>query len=333
MATLDDLIKDFTPLIRNEFLKVIATIKSGAVLSRMTAFIEAGDPIGAFKTLGLTPAALRPVTSIIEAAFERGGVLTITAIKKPKTATVFHFDVRNSRAEKIIKEQSDKLISGIEAETINNVRSLISQGVLDGRNPKNIALDIVGRVDPVTKRRVGGIVGLNEPQKAARDKAIKELQSLDVNYLTRERRDKRFDTVFKTAIKDKKPLSIETVNKLSGRYSDNLLHLRGETIGRTEAIAALNKSEYEAISQITESGNVKSKNVRRFWDSAGRDGKTRGSHLEMEGQEQGFDEPFTTPDGYKLMFPGDGSLGAPASQTVNCRCRVRLEVDWLAEAL
>jgi hypothetical protein len=43
----------------------------------------------------------------------------------------------------------------------------------------------------------------------------------------------------------------------------------------------------------------------------------------------GMTAPFVLPDGSRMMYPGDTSLGADAGQTINCRCVERFEVDWL----
>lgn len=43
-------------------------------------------------------------------------------------------------------------------------------------------------------------------------------------------------------------------------------------------------------------------------------------HLHMNGVEVPQDEPFVMPNGDKLMFPGDISLGASPENTINCRC-------------
>lgn len=48
--------------------------------------------------------------------------------------------------------------------------------------------------------------------------------------------------------------------------------------------------------------------------------RTREDHLAMNGKEVPQDEPFVLPDGSKMMFPGDVSMGADASQVCNCRC-------------
>jgi hypothetical protein len=47
--------------------------------------------------------------------------------------------------------------------------------------------------------------------------------------------------------------------------------------------------------------------------------KTRDTHTAINGQERGVDEPFDLVSGMAL-YPGDGSLGAPLVEIINCRC-------------
>lgn len=51
------------------------------------------------------------------------------------------------------------------------------------------------------------------------------------------------------------------------------------------------------------------------------DGKERETHHDEDGVTIPIDEPFHLPGG-DLMYPGDGSLGADASELANCRCHV-----------
>jgi len=67
------------------------------------------------------------------------------------------------------------------------------------------------------------------------------------------------------------------------------------------------------------------------WDSAGPDGRRRDAHAKMDGQKRGHNEPFLSPDGSRLRWPGDSGLGASAANTVNCRCYVRDEIDFVAK--
>lgn len=52
---------------------------------------------------------------------------------------------------------------------------------------------------------------------------------------------------------------------------------------------------------------------------AHRDELTRPTHAEADGQTVPINEPFVV-GGYRMMFPGDTSLGAPAQEIVRCRC-------------
>jgi hypothetical protein len=333
---IEALINRFTPRIRDAFLTAIQDVTNRTILADMVRAIQIGDVEQAFRALGFSPAAMRPITAMIEQAFEAGGVLvggTFPArLNTPTGRTVFRFDIRDSRAEAWLRDYSSTLITRITDDTRVVVRNVLTDAMNAGRNPRNTALDIVGRVDQQSGRRVGGVVGLTPQFERAVARAREELRNLDSNYFTRERRDRRFDATVHKAIRDGKPLDAETINRLTGRYSDSLLQLRGETIARTESIAALNRSEWEALMQAKDMGAINDDATVRIWDATG-DRRTRHTHMVMHGQKVGLDEPFKLPGGKTLMYPGDTSLGAPASETINCRCRVRLKVDWLAATL
>jgi len=331
-SLLDKLLDFFIPDIAEGFRASIRNIVDNVILGRVEESIKMGDPVGALRAIGMDQGAFRPLEKALETAFETGGVTVAATVPRPLSgAAVFRFDVRNSRAEKWLREQSSMLVTRITEDTQTAIRNVVTEGMRDGRNPRNIALDIVGRINPTTKRREGGLIGLTVPQERWSANAARDLKEFNERYFSREMRDKRFDRTVRAAFDKKQPLTSETINKLIGRYRDNMLELRGTNIARTEGIQSLNRSEYEAIKQAVESGTVKASQVARIWDSAG-DKRVRDSHKEMDGQSVGIDEPFVTPDGEKLMHPGDSSLGASGGEVINCRCRVRLSVNWLRNA-
>lgn len=335
--TLDYLIDLFTPEIRDIFLAAVQDVTDSAIVKDIISAIEDGNPERAFHALGFTPATMRPVTAAIERAFERGGVLTGETFPKylntPSGRIVFRFDTRNSRSEAWLRDHSSELITRVTDEARANVRTVLERGMLEGRNPRSVALDIVGRIDPATKKRVGGIIGLTQNQENWVASARRRLQQLDSKYLNMELRDKRFDRIVQRAIADGRSLPAETVDKIVVSYKNNALRYRGENIARTEAIQALNRSEWEAHMQAVDLGALKQSDVRRHWDSAG-DSRVRWSHKSMDRTYQvegvGLDEPFVSPSGARMMFPGDTSLGAGADEVCMCRCRVRLKVDFLS---
>ena len=57
---------------------------------------------------------------------------------------------------------------------------------------------------------------------------------------------------------------------------------------------------------------------RKEWLTVG-DANVRPSHQAANGQQRGIEEPFEL-EGSLLQYPGDSSLGAPASEVIGCRC-------------
>lgn len=113
-------------------------------------------------------------------------------------------------------------------------------------------------------------------------------------------------------------LSYTRMSEIIGqRYSTAFY--RAERLVRSAYNSSANNA---AVTELQEAG-VETKR----WITA-RDGRVRGggdddfNHRRMDGQRVPIDQPFVTPEGYRLMFPGDRSLGAPAGTIVNCRCAV-----------
>ena len=72
--------------------------------------------------------------------------------------------------------------------------------------------------------------------------------------------------------------------------------------------------------------------IRRRWMCT-KDARTRMSHGKADGQiVEGTKDPFIV-GGYKMMFPGDKSMGAPGHEIYNCRCTTRtVEKDGIEAA-
>lgn len=106
----------------------------------------------------------------------------------------------------------------------------------------------------------------------------------------------------------------EGADELAARideYLDPIYANRAETVARTEVVPASNLgSQIAALS--TDLPLVKS------W-LATSDDRTRDDHLSADGQTVDISAPYEV-GGSRLMFAGDSSLGADASETINCRC-------------
>lgn len=109
-------------------------------------------------------------------------------------------------------------------------------------------------------------------------------------------------------------------------YSD-FAGRRAVVIARTEVINASNAGSWAAASSVgvpltKEWIATRDRRVR------GRRPRDRYSHIGMDGQRVGSDEPFIEPrTGERLMWPGDYSLGAKAGNVIQCRCTVFYEVS------
>jgi len=321
---LQELLDRLEPPIARAFAEAIARIKSRARIAQMEAAIRAGDLDGLARAAGFRTGMWGLVLEQVRRAYVEGGTFNMNADVPQRLG--MEFDWTNPRAEAWLSEHSSQLVTWITEEQREGIRTVLNAGMRAGRNPRSVALDIVGRIDPRTQRRTGGIVGLNAPQTQAVINAREDLQNLDPRYFTRERRDRRFDSMVRRAIESGEPLSDGDVNRIVGRYEDRLLKLRGNTIARTEALQAMNEAADESLRQVIDEGLAPPEAVQKVWDASG-DSKTRDTHAAADGQSIGPDGTFTV-GGFPMRHPGDGSLGAPAGEIINCRCVVRHEIDF-----
>lgn len=99
-----------------------------------------------------------------------------------------------------------------------------------------------------------------------------------------------------------------------GSYTANVTRLADTEANIATATAAYNTAAQAAF----DTGRA----VYKRWRSR-RDDRVRETHRIAEGQEVAYDEAFWV-GGVPMMHPGDPS--APASEVVNCRCRVDYRV-------
>lgn len=327
-----ELLDKYAPAIRDAILDGIRNIRDNARIGEIVGMIERNDVDGALRALGYNPAVFNGLYIAMMQAFEGGGVAVMAMLPKytrddAGVTNMLRFNVRDRDAERWLSERSSALVTDIGEDIRLAVRDTLGEGLSEGRNPRSVALDLVGRLNRQTGHREGGIVGLGEREQLWSRNARQKLATLDPSYFDMTLRDKRFDGIVRKAIESGTPLSEDDIIRLTDRYRDNALRHRGETIGRTETLAALNRSEFEATRQALAQSGLSSAAAYKVWDSAG-DSRVRNSHEQMDGQRVGIDEPFVSPGGARLLHPHDRSLGAPGAETIACRCRVRYDIDF-----
>lgn len=104
----------------------------------------------------------------------------------------------------------------------------------------------------------------------------------------------------------------ETIDQISDRITeiyDFAAKGRAERIARTEVIGASNAGGHQAMKQLGA--------VEKEWLTS-RDSLVRETHDQMDGQRVKIGDPFQSPDGGTLQFPGDPSAGP--GEIINCRC-------------
>jgi hypothetical protein len=313
------------------FNAIVADIKYNVTLNELVRALEVGNVDGAIKLLGLDESTWEPLSDSIRSSYREGGItgaVQIGNIPNEAGTLVMRFNVRNPRAEQWVSQQSSRLITEIIEDQRNMVRQVLTNNLALGNNPRTAALDMVGRIDPITKKRTGGMIGLTSKQAEWSANARIELEQLNPNYFTRQLRDQRLDSRIRKAMESGEVLDAKTIDSAITRMQQRTLRYRGEVIARTESINALRAGHHESIAQAIEVGELDQRDVMKEWDSSGDDGRTREAHAQAGIDYAGgipFDQPFIV-GGEALMYPGDPS--GSAAMTIQCRCREKTVINF-----
>lgn len=320
------------------FKRAFDRIRNEAILSDLADAIRRKDYITAIQAVRIEPQVFDEFLNEIRQSVFSAGNHVADVISRMRDAAgkklVFRFGVRNARAENFMRAQSgEKIVGDLIEEQRRLVRDTLTSGLERGDNPNRVALDVVGRINKETGKREGGVLGLSDQFAKYVANARDELERGDYKaYLTRDRRDKRFDRTIQKAIREGRSLTKDQIAKITGQYSERLLALRGETIARTEAMSSLAFGKAEAIRQLIESGKVRADQVKKTWQAT-NDRRTRDTHLRLHGETLPYSLPFTSLSGARLMYPMDRSLGASGAEIINCRCNIKYRIDWIGNYL
>lgn len=324
------------PEVRRLFIQAMQDIVDDASIAEMEKAIEENDVEKLVQASGFNPVVLNKFIDKIEDIYEKTGNMFVDGWPKLRNSLGLIkavFNIRNESVENDLKNYSSNFITNITNEMRESVRETLVDGMARGLNPRETALNIVGRMDSKTHKRIGGTIGLASNQTRWVNNARKYLENLDEKYFSLGLRDKRFDSIVRKAIAEDKKLNKETISKLITAYESKALKYRGDAIARTETLQSINRAERAAIEQNIEEGLITSDMVTKYWSNSA-DERVRRSHVNL-GQRYnkqhsiGFDEPFETITGSRLMYPGDISLGADLSEIVHCRCKCEYHIDFL----
>lgn len=319
----DRLLSELEPGVRGAFIEAINNIASTAKLHDIEMMLDRGDIEGMLNALNLSPEYFRAVEDAVDGAFYAGAQFQASIAA---SLSSIPFNRRHLQAETWARENGSRLIVEITEATREGVREAVVAGLASGRSSASIARQVVGTVNRATGRREGGIVGLTGQQSSYVTNARDELERLDPAYFQRKARDRRHDRKIRKSIETGTPLPRADIDRIIRRYVAGLQIRRGDVIARTETHRALNAGRYEAMRQTAENAGVPGSAITAKWQSVG-DGRTRDTHRALNGKKAPFEAAFTSFSGAMMRFPGDRSLGAPASETIHCRCTLSYELD------
>lgn len=330
---IEALLRTQTAAIRAAFTQAMASAKLDVNRAALIRFLEQGDFEKAAQLFRIERGVLFPIEEAIRQAVIGGGLASAKELPKGLSG-VFGFNGSHPRAVALAERQAATLVTNISDDAIISARKVITDGLSNNRSLNSVARDLVGR--KVGKRRVGGIIGLTDPQT---DRMI-NLRSMlsdperigeyfkDAAGTTPRYKEanRRFDAMVRRAIKDGKALPAADVDKLTEAYKVKASGNRAKVVARNEAFTAQAQGRDESYRQMIEGGKVESVTVR--WQHNLSE-NAREDHQNMDGTVIQLGETFNFPDGAQMRFPHDPAGGGKHS--VGCRCiavhRVKIPKD------
>ena len=333
-------IEGMEPAMQQAYLKQVKTVVGAATVAEVERLIAEEDEDGLAALLSL--GALSAFLELARSVFIAGAKFEVKAIVIPRDIGRFEFDARAPVAEKWVSAKAEEIRANSAIDVRAAIREVMgSRRRIVGwpsaqpaavqvevgatpmvRTPRQAALDLIGRKSAQTGARSGGVIGL--PGNYAQFVLNARSQLLGGNpdemrkYLQRTRRDRRFDGIVNRAIKAGTPVAQTDVDKIAGRYADRLMKTYAEMLSKAEALESFGAGRDQVYEQLIAQG-LDRDSVTKTWRDRG-DKKVRHTHSVMGGQEVQKDQPFQSPTGALLRYPGDTSLGAGWSARANCRC-------------
>lgn len=290
--------------IRAAFRTFVEVVQSDRVMAEVADLLEARRVESALRLVDTYVAqfASTTISRVFGPAAEAGAE---EAAGRLRAAVAIAFDPSHPRAAELMRANRLTFIRDFSQQQRRATTRALSRAMEQGLGAREAA------------RAFRDSIGLTEFQEAAVENYERLLRAGSAEALDRALRDRRFDRTVARA--GDEPLKARQIRTMVARYRARTLAMRAETIARTESVRITSVAQREGVAQALEDAGVVPQLVTRVWNST-EDERTRDSHVAMDGQEVGLDEPFVTGAGNRIMFPGDPS--APPGETINCRCVV-----------
>lgn len=291
--------------IREALNIVWENVRRSESLANLEYIIETQGISGLLPILDTLPdelsAQLRPV---IENAIAESGRVVVQVLPKAAVTATVVFSLVNPRVGAYINNYVGQMIREVSDETVKAVQIAVNQGIVTGRNPRQIARDFRSSI---------GLTSRQEQTVQRLRAALEKGEAGYVNSLT------TVTDSTKNAVSAGK-LSESQIDKIVEQTRLRYVKQRTETIARTESLRATSVGQDLAIREGQITGAISNELLKRWLYR--HDTRTRDAHISA-GETNGWipmNRPFSTPLG-PLMFPRDPN--GSASNTINCRCRVQ----------
>lgn len=206
------------------------------------------------------------------------------------------FDVLNPKIIEAIRQLDTKMIQTLQDDVRETVRQRLEAGLVAGESPAAIARDL------------RAVIGLSPTQEDAVRSFRRKLEAGDRSVLKRSLRDKRFDKTLERALGgDGEGLPVSRIEAMTDAYRRKMIAFNANTNARTAALDSMKLGQRLTWADAVDNGIVDRDRLMKRWVGV-MDDRERDEHVEMEGEEVQFDEPFS-----------NGEL-VPGESTYNCRC-------------
>lgn len=259
------------PRLRDALLNAVYAARTELSLNEIVKLLEAGlfdEAIDRAATVGAISLA-EEYAAVYTATGQAGAKFLTDAI-----GVVVGFDQVNHRAVQYMQSERLRFIQDFTSEQRRATRDALTDGIRRGLNPKDQA------------RNFRNSIGLTQRQQAAVINYRNLLSEGSSEALTRQLRDRRFDSTIRRSIATKDPLTTTQIKRMTDRYGERYLKYRAEVIGRTEALRAVHAGNDELYHQAVEQGHFGAHQVERTWNTS-RDGRERQSHAQLNGLIRG----------------------------------------------
>lgn len=301
-ARIRALARSQAPQIARAFLAAVQGMRNQRTLRELADLLEQGK---FEEALDMIEAAGRVIGGAYGRAMTESGQAAAAFLSAGVLDVVVAYDQTNWRAVQAVQRNTLRMVREFGAEQRLATRQALERGVREGLNPRDMA------------RTFRDSIGLTRRQEAAVANFRRLLREDPAQAKTRGLRDRRFDPTIDAAVRDKRQLTPQQVDRMVARYHSRYIAHRAQVIGRTEALRSAHEGTEEMFRQAIDEGQLRADELVRKWVTA-RDERVRSTHRELNGQQRMLGESWTTSAGATLDYPGDPD--APAEETVQCRC-------------